>query len=165
VRQLWQQNTWWWPNTAETCRKINKKEKLIVALKTVHFSVYEGYRILKNWETYCMIGRAVAQAVSRWLPTAAARLRVRAACGVCGGQSGTGAGFLRVLRVSPANHSTNFSIIIITRGWHNRPLMAAVPSGPNWTPLPTIPIKKKLFQDFRKEETREIDGRLSQDTS
>jgi hypothetical protein len=22
--------------------------------------------------------------------------------------------------VSPANHSTNFSIIIITRGWHNR---------------------------------------------
>jgi hypothetical protein len=33
-----------------------------------------------------------------WLPTAAARVRVRAACGVCGGQSGTGAGFLRVLR-------------------------------------------------------------------
>jgi hypothetical protein len=42
-------------------------------------------------------GRAVAQAVSRWLPTAA-RVRVRAACGVCGGQSGTGAGFLRLLR-------------------------------------------------------------------
>jgi hypothetical protein len=45
-----------------------------------------------------MLGRAVAQAVSRWLPTAAARVRVRAACGVCGEQSGTGAGFLRVLR-------------------------------------------------------------------
>jgi hypothetical protein len=43
-------------------------------------------------------GRAVAQAVSRWLPTAAAPVRARAACGVCGGQSGTGAGFLRVLR-------------------------------------------------------------------
>jgi hypothetical protein len=43
-------------------------------------------------------GRAVAQAVIRWLPTAAARVRVRAACGVCGGQSDTGAGFLRVLR-------------------------------------------------------------------
>jgi hypothetical protein len=39
-------------------------------------------------------GRAVAQAVIRWLPTAAARV----ACGVCGGQSGIGAGFLRVLR-------------------------------------------------------------------
>jgi hypothetical protein len=43
-------------------------------------------------------GRAVAQAVSGWLPTAAARVRVRAARGVCGGQSGTGVGFLRVLR-------------------------------------------------------------------
>jgi hypothetical protein len=42
-------------------------------------------------------GRASAQEVSRWLPTAAARVLVRAACGVCGGQSGIGAGFLRVL--------------------------------------------------------------------
>jgi hypothetical protein len=42
-------------------------------------------------------GRAVAQAVSRWLPTAVARVRVRTACGICGGQSGIGAGFLRVL--------------------------------------------------------------------
>jgi hypothetical protein len=39
-----------------------------------------------------------SSAVRRWLPTAAAQVRVRAACGVCGGQSGTGAGFLRVLR-------------------------------------------------------------------
>jgi hypothetical protein len=46
----------------------------------------------------CLIGRAVAQAVSLWLPTAAARVRVWAACGVCGGQSGNVAGFLRVLR-------------------------------------------------------------------
>jgi hypothetical protein len=43
-------------------------------------------------------GRAVAHAVSRWLPNAAAQIRVQAACGVCGGQSGTGAGFLLVLR-------------------------------------------------------------------
>jgi hypothetical protein len=43
-------------------------------------------------------GRAVAQAVSLWLPTLAARVRVRRAYGVCGGQSGTGAGVLRVLR-------------------------------------------------------------------
>jgi hypothetical protein len=39
-----------------------------------------------------------SSAVRRWLPTAAARVRVRAACGVCVGQSGTGVGFLRVLR-------------------------------------------------------------------
>jgi hypothetical protein len=42
--------------------------------------------------------RALAQAIRRWLPTAAARVRLRAACGVCGGQSVTGADFLRVLR-------------------------------------------------------------------
>jgi hypothetical protein len=56
-------------------------------------------------------GRAVAQAVSPWLPTATARFRLRAACGVCGGQSGTGAGFLRVLRfplpiISPISPSS-----------------------------------------------------------
>jgi hypothetical protein len=45
-----------------------------------------------------ILGLVVAQAVSCWLLTAAAQVRVRAACGVCGGQSGTGAGFLRVLR-------------------------------------------------------------------
>jgi hypothetical protein len=38
------------------------------------------------------IGRAIAQEVSRWL-----RARVRS-CEICDGQSGTGAGFLRVLR-------------------------------------------------------------------
>jgi hypothetical protein len=44
------------------------------------------------------LGRSVAQAVSRLLPTAAARFRVRAACGNCGGQSDIGAAFLRVHR-------------------------------------------------------------------
>jgi hypothetical protein len=48
----------------------------------------------------CLItGRTVTQAVSRRLPTAAARVRAQVrSCGICGGQSGTGAGFLRVLR-------------------------------------------------------------------
>jgi hypothetical protein len=44
-------------------------------------------------------GRSIAHAVSRRLPTAASRVRARVlSCGNCGGQSGTGAGFLRVLR-------------------------------------------------------------------
>jgi hypothetical protein len=88
-------------------------------------------------------GRAVTQADSRRLPTATARVRVRAACGVCGGQSSTWAGFLRVLRfplpiivppISPASLSPGAG----TTGL----LETAVPSGPNWTPPPTIPIKK-----------------------
>jgi hypothetical protein len=44
-------------------------------------------------------GRPIAQAVSRWLPTAAARVRARIwSSGICGGQSGAGAGFLREFR-------------------------------------------------------------------
>jgi hypothetical protein len=45
------------------------------------------------------VGRAITQAVSTWLPTAAARVRTRVwSCWICGGQSGAGAGFLRILR-------------------------------------------------------------------
>jgi hypothetical protein len=44
-------------------------------------------------------GRAIAQAVSRRLPTAAARVRCQVtSCRICGGQSVTGADFLPVLR-------------------------------------------------------------------
>jgi hypothetical protein len=46
--------------------------------------------------TLC-IGRAIAEAVSRWLPTAAARVQSRVwSSEICGGQSGAGAGFVRV---------------------------------------------------------------------
>jgi hypothetical protein len=90
------------------------------------------------------IGRALAQAVSRRLPTAAARVLLRAACGVCGGQSGTGAGFLRVLRfplpiiippISPLSLSPGAGTI--------GQLVAAVRSGPNWTPPPHYTNLKK----------------------
>jgi hypothetical protein len=66
-----------------------------------------------SWRTWLLTsGRAVAQAVSHWVPTVAARVRVRAACGVCGGQSSTGAGFLRVLWfplpiIPPTSHHHN----------------------------------------------------------
>jgi hypothetical protein len=44
-------------------------------------------------------GRAIAEAVSRWLPTAVAQVQFRVwSSGICVGQSGVGAGFLRVLR-------------------------------------------------------------------
>jgi hypothetical protein len=62
--------------------------------------------------------RAIAQAVSRWLPTAAARVRTHVR------SCGTGTGFLRVLRfplpilITPT--ATPSSSII--RGWYNRPV-------------------------------------------
>jgi hypothetical protein len=40
-------------------------------------------------------GRAIAQALGTWLPTAADRVRARVrSCGICGGKSSTGVGFL-----------------------------------------------------------------------
>jgi hypothetical protein len=45
-----------------------------------------------------IVGRAIAEAVSRWLPTGAARVQSRVwSSGICGVQSVVGAGFLRVL--------------------------------------------------------------------
>jgi hypothetical protein len=48
---------------------------------------------------YHTIVRAIAEAVSRWLPTTAARVQFRVwSSGICGGKSGVGAGFLQVFR-------------------------------------------------------------------
>jgi hypothetical protein len=68
-------------------------------------------------------GRYVAQAVSCRLPTTAARVRAQVRpCGICGEQSDTGAGFLRLLRFPlpilippPASHASS-----IIRGRYNR---------------------------------------------
>jgi hypothetical protein len=49
-------------------------------------------------KNYIMCGRDIARAVSRWLPTTVAQVHVQAAGGVCGGQKGTGAGFLQVFQ-------------------------------------------------------------------
>jgi hypothetical protein len=89
-------------------------------------------------------GRAIAQVVSRWFPAAAAWVRARVwSCGICGGQSGAGAGFLRVLRlplpifVPPIAPQSPSSIIW---GLYNRPEVAAVPSG-----LSPTPQKKRVY--------------------
>jgi hypothetical protein len=67
-------------------------------------------------------GRDIAQAVSRRLPTAEARVRSRISlCGICSGQSGIGAGFLRMLGFPrPVLHaplSYIFIIIIQAEFW------------------------------------------------
>jgi hypothetical protein len=86
-----------------------------------------------------LLGRATAQAVSRWLPTAAARVRARVrSCEICGGQSAKVEGFSRVLRfplpifIPPIVPQSPSSSIIW--GWYKRPTIAAVPSGPSLTP-------------------------------
>jgi hypothetical protein len=83
--------------------------------------------------------RDIAQAVSRLLPTAAARVRARVrSCGICGGPSGIGADILLVLRFplpvlipSTAPHSSSsISSGADTIGQ----LVAGVPSGLSLTP-------------------------------
>jgi hypothetical protein len=87
-----------------------------------------------------LLGRAIAQAISCRLPTAAARVR---SCGICGEQSGAGASILRVLRFPlPFAPQSPASIIW---GWYNRPVVAAVPSGLRLTPLGKIIKEVKLF--------------------
>jgi hypothetical protein len=48
--------------------------------------------------------------------------------------------------VSPANHSTNFSIIIITRGWRNWPFGGR---SAEWT-LDSTPHYTNLIKKFKK---------------
>jgi hypothetical protein len=89
-------------------------------------------------------GRAVAQAVSRWLATAAARVRARVwSCEICGG-----AGFLRLLRfplpifIPPiAPQSPSYIIWSL----YNRPEVAAVLSELS----PTPQNKKNSMQQTR----------------
>jgi hypothetical protein len=98
-----------------------------------------------------IIGRALAQELIRWLPTAAAQVRAQVwSCGICGGQSGAWARFLRVLRfplkifIPPTAPQLPSPIIW---GWYNRPVVAAVPSGHSLTPIRII-IKIVLYYIF-----------------
>jgi hypothetical protein len=98
-----------------------------------------------SYRTKFLKCRVIAQAVSRRLPTAAARVRARVrSCGSCGGQSGTGAGFLRVLRfplpirIPPIAPQSSSSII---RGGYNRPNSGR---STKWTQF--HPMRKKVYE-------------------
>jgi hypothetical protein len=109
------------------------------------WTIFRTFKLLGSFHTLIYPWRpCIAQGVSCRLPTAAARVRSQVrSCGICGRQSGIGAGFLRVLRfplsilIPPtAPHSS------IIRGWCNRPNI-----GPRnkWTQSHLTPINKKIL--------------------
>jgi hypothetical protein len=112
----------YWKATCWKSLKNDERNILIWILRTWELKV-RGFIYLSlklRWK-----GRAMAQAVSRRLPTVTARVRAQLmSSGICDGQSGTGAGFLRVLRfplpipIPPtAPHSSS-----TIRGWYNMPV-------------------------------------------
>jgi hypothetical protein len=84
---------------------------------------------------YYKHGRARAHAVSRRLPTEAARVRSQVkSCRICGGQSGAGAGFLPCTSVSSANsHSPTAPRLSSGAGTIGQ-IVTDVPSGLSLTP-------------------------------
>jgi hypothetical protein len=92
--------------------------------------------------------RAVAQSASRRFPTTVAGVRVRVrSCSICGRQSHTGAGFLRIFRFPLPNipptapHSSTY----IIRGWYNRPVVASVI-------VDSVPLHRKRKKKNTKEK-------------
>jgi hypothetical protein len=93
-----------------------------------------------TWED----GRAIAQAVSRWLPTAAGRI-LGWLSRICGGQIGAGPSFVRVLRFPlpifiPSNSPTSESPGASTTGQ----LVVDMPSGISLDSTPHYANKKKI---------------------
>jgi hypothetical protein len=94
------------------------------------------------------LSRAIAQAVSRWLPTAAARVRSRLfSSEICGGQSGAGAGFLRVLQFPlpifiPPNSRSSQS----PGAGYNKPVGGR---RAEWTQFDSTPPTKKIKKKYR----------------
>jgi hypothetical protein len=87
---------------------------MLASCLTYPSDLKDGITRVSSFET----GRATAQAVSRRLPTAVARFRSQVrSCVICGGQSGAGAGFIRVLRfplpilIPPTASHSSLSIV------------------------------------------------------
>jgi hypothetical protein len=99
-------------------------------------------------------GRVIAQAVSRWLSTAAAWNRSQVtSCGICGGRSGSGAKVLRVFRCplpilipSIVPHSSS-----LIRGCYNRLIGGR---RTRWTQSHPTPRRYKRKPDSSRNSSR-----------
>jgi hypothetical protein len=118
----------------------------VTGISMLSFEIHSCH--LRMHTVSCGESLAIAQAVSSWLSSAAARVRARVWLhGICSGQSGAGAGFLQVLRfplpifIPPIAPQSPSSII---SGWYNRPVVATVPSGLSLTRLIIIIVINKL---------------------
>jgi hypothetical protein len=104
----------------------------------IRLSRIKVIKMIFNCSVY--IRRDIAQAVSRWLPISVIRVRGRSGSdGICGGQTGAGAGFLRVIRfplpiLVPRNSLSSQSpgAGTISQKWPTCQV------GPVWTPPPSI---------------------------
>jgi hypothetical protein len=125
--------------------------------------VYPHTHNVKFFLAKSPVGRAMAQAASRRPLTAEARLRSRVSpCGICGGQSGTGAGFSPSTSVFPCQfHSTGAplqgktkKLIIFITGLHNKPkncgASVASTAGPFTPPPPKkySPVNHSCTNDY-----------------
>jgi hypothetical protein len=102
----------------------------ILDMKYVSLLLYDVLTYLR--------GRAVAQGLDVGFPPRRPGFAYGQHVGFVVDKAALGQVFSEYL-VSPTNHSTDFSIIIITRGWHNRPFSGR---SVEWTliPSPTMQI-------------------------
>jgi hypothetical protein len=97
--------------------------------------------LCKRW------GRAIAQAVSRWLPTASARVRARVwSCGIWGGHGEVGQVFSEYFGFpcQSSFHQFLHNHHHLSSGAGNGPVVAAVPSGLSLIPLIII-LKRNMY--------------------
>jgi hypothetical protein len=72
------QSAWRWPENPARARCANISIKTLLTGITVHqLPLTQIYPHSYIGYTYLIVGPAIAQAVSRWLPPAAARVRAR----------------------------------------------------------------------------------------